>query len=118
MITFFTVPKPFIGSDAIHQRNAIGSWKVSDPGCEVFLFGDEEGVAENAAFLGARHFAQVNKTTFGTPLLDSVFLQARESAKGTSVCFINADIIITPAFGKIVERIQLKDFLEIGRAHV
>ena len=59
MIALFTVPKPFIGHIDTIQRNAMLSWTLLRPECEILLFGDEVGTAEVGNELCLRHMAEV-----------------------------------------------------------
>jgi len=98
MITFFSTPKPFRGHIAVIQRNAIRSWRLTHPDAEVILFGNEEGAAEVAAELGARHEPEVDRNPHGTPLLSSLFERADRLAEHDRLCFLNADILLTDDF--------------------
>jgi len=98
MITFFSTPKPFRGHIGIIQRNAIQSWKLVHPDAEVILFGNEEGAAETAGELGARHEPEVDRNSLGTPLLSSLFDRADRLARHDRLCFLNADILLTDDF--------------------
>ncbi len=98
MITFFSTPKPFRGHIGIIQRNAIQSWKLAHPDAEVILFGNEEGAAEAARDLGARHEKEVDRNSLGTPLLSSLFGRADTLARHDHLCFLNADILLTEDF--------------------
>jgi hypothetical protein len=98
MITFFSTPKPFRGHIGIIQRNAIRSWKLAHPDAEVILFGSEEGAAEAARDLGARHETEVDRNSLGTPLLSSLFERADRFARHGRLCFLNADILLTDDF--------------------
>jgi hypothetical protein len=105
MITFFSTPKPFRGHIGIIQRNAIQSWKLVHPAAEVILFGDEEGAAEAARELGARHEPEVDRNSLGTPLLSSLFDRADRLARHARLCFLNADILLTGDFLAASERL-------------
>src|SRR5438477_11746488 len=94
MLTLFSIPKPFRGHIAVIQHNAIRSWTLLRPACEVILFGDDEGVASAAADLGVRHFPEVARNEYGTPLVSDVFAQAQRHAAHDTLCYINADIIV------------------------
>jgi hypothetical protein len=98
MITFFSTPKPFRGHIGIIQRNAIQSWKLVHPDAEVILFGNEEGAAEAARDLGARHEPEVERNALGTPLLSSLFDRANRFARHARLCFLNADILLLEDF--------------------
>ena len=115
MLTFFTTCKPFRGAAAVAQRNAIRSWLRLGRGCEVVLVGDDEGTAEAARELGARHAPTVRRNDYGTPLLDSVVEQAGAIARHDLVCYINADIMLTSDFLDAVARLEPERLLMISR---
>jgi hypothetical protein len=117
MITFFATPKPFRGHIGVIQRNAIQSWKLTHPDAEVILFGNEEGAAEVAAGLGARHEPEVDRNSYGTPLLSSLFERADRLAGHDRLCFLNADILLTEDFLAASARLaQLRErSLMVGR---
>lgn len=117
MITFFSTPKPFRSHIGIIQRNAIQSWKLTHPDAEIILFGNEEGAAETAQDLGVRHETEVERNSFGTPLLSSLFKRADRLARNERLCFLNADILLTGDFLAASERLaQMHDhFLMVGR---
>jgi hypothetical protein len=98
MITFYSTPKPFRGHIGVIQRNALQSWKLVHPDAEVILFGNEEGAAEAARELGARHEPEVDRNSLGTPLLSSLFDRADRLARHDRLCFLNADILLTDDF--------------------
>jgi len=115
-LTLFAVPKPFHGHIGVIQRNAIGSWLRLGPNCEVVLFGDEDGTAEAAHDLGARHVPRVERNEFGTPLLSSVFDQVEALADG-ALCYVNSDIILLDDFVPALRRVQARRsrYLMIGQ---
>lgn len=94
MFTFFTIPKAFEGQTGIHQRNALQSWRNTQPEAGIFIFGDDAGAAEAAAEVGARHFPEIRKTELNTPLLSDAFKQAAEHAQTPFLVYINSDIIL------------------------
>src|SRR5215472_6961866 len=73
MLTFFATAKPFIGQNAIIQRNALESWKQLSPEVEVILFGDEPGAAEICGELGLHHEPQVKRHESGMKFLNYMF---------------------------------------------
>jgi hypothetical protein len=117
MITFFSTPKPFRGHIGVIQRNAIHSWKLAHPDAEVILFGDEEGAAEAARDLGARHEPEVDRNSLGTPLLSSLFERADRLAAHSRLCFLNADILLVEDFLAAVSKLagMRESSLMVGR---
>jgi hypothetical protein len=93
MLTIFTIPKPFEGHIDVIQRNALESW-TRLPDAEVFLCGDEDGVAGAAAEFGARHIPAIARNEFGTPLVGPAFAAARQRATRPLLCYANADLIL------------------------
>src|SRR5215510_12506337 len=65
MLTIFATPKPFRSHIAVIQRNAIRSWTLLRPACEIILMGNDEGTAEIAAEFGLRYVPDIARNTFG-----------------------------------------------------
>jgi hypothetical protein len=117
MLTFFSIPKPFSGYISRLQRNAVRSWRTVCPDAEIILLGDDAGVGEMAAEVGAVHIPKVACTEWGAPRVDDVFRQAENRAQHDLMCYINADIILLTGF---MESIRIvvgipKSFLVIGQ---
>lgn len=115
MLTIFTTTKPFRGHIGIIQTNAIRSWLLLQPACEVILLGDEEGTAEFALELGTRYIADVECNEFGTPLVNSMFSLAQDAASHQLMCYVNTDIILMSDFLPAISRIKIPSFLLAGR---
>jgi len=117
MLTIFATPKPFEGHIKVIQRNAIQSWTLLHPDCEVILFGDEPGTAEVARELGIWHIPDVRRSKLGTKRLDCMFARAQEIARHDLLCYSNCDIILVQSFREAVVRAVgwSKEFLMIGR---
>ena len=105
------------GLAGVQQRNALQSWLRIDPGNEVIIFGNDEGVAEVAAELSAVHVPEIECNDFGTPLLSDMFRQAQSRARNQHVCYANADIILTASFQKALRSLAREswDFVMIGQ---
>lgn len=115
MITIFTIPKPFIGLDDIHQRNAIQSWLAIRPECEIILCGSDQGVAEAAQEFGVLHIPGIPVNEFGTPYLDAAFQCAQQIAKNDLICYANTDILFFDDLMDVVSSISFDKFLLVGR---
>lgn len=117
MLTLFSIPKAFRGHFNIIQRNAIQSWLRLQPACEVILFGNDEGVSEAAAELGARHIPEIARSEYGTPLLNDVFAQAERLTTYNLLCYVNADIILMNDFLQSVRQVTAckQWFLMVGQ---
>ncbi|MBN1264755.1 MAG: hypothetical protein JXA25_04630 [Anaerolineales bacterium] len=116
MLTIFSAPKPFEGPIGVIQYNALRSWAALD-GVEVFVIGDEAGIAEAAAEVGVRYFPDVERNEYGTPLLSSIFATAHQHSTQPLMVYVNADIILFKNLLPAVVRAQEKfeRFLLIGR---
>jgi hypothetical protein len=99
-LTIFTTPKPFTINPHINmiQRNAIQSWLHLGPEVEVFLVGNEAGMAEVASEFGIPHFPDVGCNEQGTPLLSSMYDLARQASRAQLLAHLNADILVMPDF--------------------
>jgi hypothetical protein len=117
VLTLFAIPKSFEGHIGIIQRNAIRSWTLLRPQCEIILFGDDEGTAEVAKEFGVRHVPRVARNEWGTPLLNDIFEKAQKLGTYDLFCFVNADIILMNDLLEAAQRLTAwKDcFLMAGR---
>ncbi|MHC5758311.1 hypothetical protein [Nostoc sp.] len=117
-ITIFTVPKAFKGHIGIIQQNAINSWKLLRPQPQIILFGNEEGIDDISQKLGVIHVPHIQYNEYGTPLLDDIFRQAQELAKGSILSYVNTDIILLNNFLVAVKQLRsalFHDFLMTGQ---
>lgn len=115
MLTIFTTPKPFRGHIRIIQINAIRSWLILRPKCEVILLGDEEGTAEIASGFGIQHRPEVECNEYSTPLVSSIFSIAQDIASHQLMGYINADIILMSDFLPAVQQLDKPSFLMVGQ---
>lgn len=106
VLTIFCTPKPFQGHIAAIQRNAIRSWKLLSPGCQVVICGDEAGCREIVSEFGLEHIPEVERNEFGTPLLSSVFELAEAAASHDRLCYMNADLIVFQDFLEAIARVE------------
>lgn len=115
MLTIFSIPKPFSGHVGLIQRNAIRSWTLLEPHCEVVLLGDDEGTAQAAAETGVRHLPQVATTDRGTPLVSDAFERVRREASFPLLCFVNSDVVLTRSLLDAVVRLHRQRYLLVGQ---
>ena len=119
-LAIFSAPKPFTDTHiATIQRNAIRSWAGIGPWVDVYLIGDEAGVAEAAAELGVGHLPDVRRSQQGTPQVDSMIELARAASDAPALMLLNADIIVMPNVVGVVKGVRHlhPDFLLVGRRH-
>jgi hypothetical protein len=116
-LTIFAIPKRFEGHFGMIQRNAVRSWARLDPRPEIVLLGADAGTAEMAAEVGARHVPDIAASASGAPMLDDVFAKGQRRASNSTVCFTNADIVLTPPWLDTVRRVERwrSRFLIVGR---
>lgn len=117
LLTLLSAPKPYSDSRiALLQTNAIESWKRL-PNVEVILMGNEEGIAEAAAKVGARHLPEVACNASGTPLISSMVRLARECSTTPLLGIVNADMILMPDLVAAAEHVRSlrREFVLLGR---
>ncbi len=116
MLTIFATPKPFRGHFAVIQRNAIRSWTLLRPTCEVILMGDEKGTAEIASEFSLRHIPNIRCNAHGTPLVTALFEKAQRVGVHNVQCYVNSDIILMSDFTRAVQRVinRKNRFLLVG----
>ncbi|MBI3832381.1 MAG: hypothetical protein HY291_22850 [Planctomycetes bacterium] len=105
MLTLFSIPKAFRGHIGVIQRNALKSWTLLRPECEILLLGDDEGTAEAAKEFGCVHVPQVARNEHGTPLISAIFAQAQQRGRFERQCYVNADIVLMNDFMRAIERV-------------
>ena len=115
MFSIFSIPKPFEGHIGVIQRNALKSWTLLNPRCQVILFGDDSGVAEAAAENGALHVPEVPVNERGVPQLGWAFRMAAEVATEKTLCYVNADILLVDDIIDAARRIGFPEFLLVGQ---
>lgn len=115
MLTIFSIPKPFVGQSALIQRNAIQSWLKLEPRCEIFLCGNDSGVAEAAQEFHVHHLPDIQKNEYDTPVLGSAFRLVQQIAGGALVCYVNADIILLNDVLEAVGLVSFPRFLLLGQ---
>jgi hypothetical protein len=117
VLTILAVPKAFEGHFGLIQRNAARSWARLDPRPEIILFGSDPGTAEMAAEIGARHVPDLATSAAGAPMLDDLLSRGQQLATQPMVCFVNADIVLTPEWMRAVQSAAAwrARFLMVGR---
>jgi hypothetical protein len=118
ILTIFTAPKAFTDAHiATIQRNAIRCWTELDPQVEVLLVGDEPGMAQAAAELQVRQLRQVARNREGTPLVNSIFAQARAHSTAPLLAYLNADILVFQDFVATARKVAAlsQKFLLVGQ---
>jgi hypothetical protein len=117
LLTIFSAPKPFTDPHiAMIQRNAIGSW-TRLPEAEVFMVGEETGLAETAREFGVKHLPNVARNAEGTPLVSSIFSLARQASTAPLLVYVNADILLMPDLLETARQVMAiaKKFLIVGQ---
>lgn len=116
MLTLFSIPKPFHAHINVIQRNAIKSWTLLQPKPQIIIVGNEDGAAEVCKEFGIRHIPEIERNEYGTPLLNSTFLEAEKAATYQLMCYINADVILISDFLDAIQRVEnIKNFLLVGQ---
>jgi hypothetical protein len=116
MISFLTSLKPFRGTTAVQQRNALRSWRAVVPDSEIIVFGTVEGAADLLAEVNATYRQDLVCNEFGTPLISAMFAEAQRISRHSVLCYINGDIILLPDFAAAIARLSnWKTFTAVGQ---
>jgi len=73
---------------------------------EVFLMGDDAGVAEAAAEYGVRHFPDVATNENGIPYISDMLALTRQNSDAPMLAIVNTDIILLPDFVQAARNAQ------------
>lgn len=117
-LTIFTAPKPFTDPHInVIQRNALCSWLNLGEEVRVVMVGDEVGMAEVAAEYGIMHIKNVRRSSYGTPLIPSIFDLARQAYDHHLLAYVNADILLLTDFVTAAQQVasQRDQFLVVGQ---
>ncbi len=119
-LTIFSAPKSFSNPHiAVIQANALQSWLHLGPEVDVFLVGEEPGLAEAAAQYGAPLLQEVRRNESGTPLVSSIFELARQASRSPYLAYVNGDILLLPdilqAAHHIAAQLGNQPFLLVGQ---
>lgn len=90
------------------QNNAIASWKNCCPNSEIILFGDEVGTGQICKNLGCKQSPQIHTNDFGTPYINTIFIEAQKIASFDVLCYLNADIILMEDLEPVVQQAKQK----------
>ena len=116
MITFFTSLKPFRGTTAIQQGNALRNWRRIIPESEIIVFGAVEGGEDVIAEIEATYRPDIACNEFGTPLISAMFAEAQRIGRHSMLCYINGDILLLPDFAVAIARLaKWKTFVAVGQ---
>ena len=106
-LAIFTAPKPFTDPHInTIQRNAIRSWVELGEDVEVFLMGNDAGVAEVAAEFGVRHFPDVATNENGIPYISDMLALTYKHSDAPMLAIVNTDIILLPDFVEAARNAQ------------
>lgn len=117
-IAIFTSPKPFLDPHIkTIQRNAIQSWKALGESVEIWLVGEETGLEDTARDLGVNYILDVERNSYGTPRIDSIFNAVRSKSSAEICCYVNSDILLFPDMIETIECVRQKKerFLLVGQ---
>lgn len=117
-LALFSAPKPFTNPHISKiQRNAIQTWLQLGEDVEIFLIGEETGLAEVAQEFRVTHLSNVTRNSWGTPLVSSIFTLAREASDCPLLAYVNADILLMPDFLEAARNVsnQVEKFLVVGQ---
>ncbi|MBD74995.1 MAG: hypothetical protein CMM96_05890 [Rickettsiales bacterium] len=116
MITIFSTAKDFIGDDKIRQENALNSWRSISNEIEIIIFDKSQGTEKASKKINAVYVPDIELSAYGTPILSDLFNRANQIARFSTLCYINADIILPDNFLSVIQIAQesLRKFLMVG----
>jgi hypothetical protein len=115
LLRIISTCKPFVGDDAMRQRNAIRSWMTLVQPEEIVLVGDDDGVEEVCLEFGLTFRPDVDRVDGRLPSLASLLTD--EFVHSTEfLCLVNADIVLPSSLITALEktRASLDLFLLTG----
>ena len=114
MITILTSFKPFSGLHAIHQINALASWRALWPDAEILAFGAEDpGCPEQWQVQFVPDIPSFEPGRYHR--IDRIFSYAEAHGSFDAQMYINGDIILFDDFRAALDGLQMNKFLLIGQ---
>lgn len=115
MVTFMTTFKPFVGDDAMRQRNALLSWLSLGQRVEVFVFGVPPAPDDLSNLYNIRNYPWVDWNNTGMPRVDTMFQLARRDSANDYLAYVNGDIVLGADFVKALYVPKGSRFVLVGQ---
>jgi hypothetical protein len=112
-LTVFATPKPHKGIAAVHQRNAIKSWRhLTD--VEIVVFRTDYSALHEP---GVAYVDNAPTGLNGLPYVNTLFELAEKFASNDLLCYVNADVILLSNLPGAVRRVaeRFDRFLMVGQ---
>jgi SAM-dependent methyltransferase len=118
LLTIATTCRSFQGQSRTLQTNALRSWTKLFPECEVVVIGGDRGVKESCEELGVRQVGEVWRNDASPPMLEDLVRVAEQTARGSLLALVSADIMLTPDLIPAVQEVhsRFRQFLMIARS--
>jgi hypothetical protein len=114
MISILSSFKPFRGDAAPLQTGSLLNWRSLGEDLEIILYGDEEGVADQARKYGATHIPNILSSPRGVPRFDAIAEHAAANGKFDRQMYLNGDILLPPNFPAFRQAVSLDRYLWLG----
>jgi hypothetical protein len=116
VLTILCSPKPFIGTNAWNQRNALRSWRAIHPDVEIILFGAPEGAVEAAAEVSATVVSEFETSPSGAPSFNAMVAYADAHCQHDLIVYANCDILLNGTLLRAMQaaRQRFDRFLLVG----
>lgn len=94
MITFFSIPRPFVGEFDALQRQAVRSWQGAVPHGQIILFGDEPNVRRAVLEMGVTQCLDLDVDPEHGPRTARMFDLAERYATHGWMMYVSSDIVL------------------------
>jgi len=115
LISLLTSLKPFKGNAIRLQENALRNWRRLDPTIEIIIFGNGEGIAEQAIRFGARYIPEIRGNSKGIPDFAAIVEHAAVNARYDVQVYLNGDILLPSDFISQVKHVPFGQYLVVGQ---
>jgi len=115
MISLLTSMKPFRGDATLIQTNSLRNWRQLDRNVEIIIYGDGEGISEQARRFGTKHIPQIRCNSKGVPDFSAIVEHATDYARFDIQVYLNGDILLPPDFILRINQIRFDRFLLVGQ---
>jgi len=117
-LSFFTTVKHFTpGLNRTNQANALLSWQYMLPRPKVYVFCEQQDVADVIAF-GGMPVLDYPRTDRGMPYVNGMFEIAQDLSPHDQIVYVNADIMLPTNFPWVLRAVQsrfMENYMVVGQ---
>ncbi len=117
MISILSSFKPFDDADALRQKQALASWHLAFPGCEIIAFGLPSIPSAVMKKYSIRQVTNIPMYNERLVAIDAMLQKAANIGRYDLQMYVNGDIILGPDFCAALKKLPTEKFLCVGQRY-